>query len=120
MDLSITMNVPGGSTLVFGSRISIDDNCSKPQDSLMKILVDQAILANTQEALDNLIEKVDNFSNSDSIQTWKQFESHSGMVTLPESDSKTADIRVHHPEVPLTGAQQGLVLSTTPEGNIVH
>jgi len=50
------------STFIFGSWICTTDDCGKLQGRLMKISADQATPANPQGALEDLIEKIDDFS----------------------------------------------------------
>jgi len=49
-------------TFIFGSWICMTDDCCKLQGRLMEISVDQATPANPQGALEDLIEKIDDFS----------------------------------------------------------
>jgi len=88
------------STFIFGSWICTADDCSKLQGRLMEISADQATPANPQGALEDLIEKIDDFSIFGPTRTQKllkQFESHADTVTLSESDSKLSGVCANHP-----------------------
>jgi hypothetical protein len=59
----------------------------------MEISADQDLPSNRQDALEDLVEKIDDFSISDPTQTHnqlKQLESYSDTVTLSKSTSKTS------------------------------
>lgn len=108
----------------------------------MEAPTDQALPVNPQEMLEDLTEKITNFSISNSIQSQRQLqqhESHLDTSTLSESDSLLPiqlhfglrnstsvyqelilKMNCHNHQIPLVGAQQGLVFTATPEGNIVH
>jgi hypothetical protein len=107
MDLNITVNILVGSTLLFDSQILVNDDHSKPQDSLTKISPNHIDSTKSQETPDNLIEEIGDFLSLDPTQTRKQtrqIKTHSDAVTLSKSPSKTGHIRTHYLEIPLTGA----------------
>jgi hypothetical protein len=135
-------------TFIFGSWICKADNNGKLQSRLMKIPTLQAPLAISMTALDQLAKKFSHLSISNPIRTWeasKNQDSHLDTSKLSELEipsevqaeepsrfplglKNTASIYQYtinylmqsEQEIPLTGAQNGLVLSITPEGGIIH
>lgn len=119
----------------------------------MEISADQSAPMIHQDTIEDLVEKIDDFSIFDPTQTPnqpKEVESNLDRPRLSERASKTSGIHAHplvlfalglrgtsdqesiskfmpsaaitkaDQEIPLIGAQQGLVLTATSEGNIVH
>ena len=137
-----------GTTFIFGSWIcKVDDN-DKLQSRVMEIPAPQAPLAVSTTTLDQLAEKFSHLSISDLTRTWeagKNQDSHSDTSKLSGLEIPS-EVKVEKPsrfplglkntasiypdpisyfmqseqEIPLSGAQKGLVLSITPKGGIVH
>ena len=71
-----------GSEFVFGSWVRMADDEGKLQAHLMKIEADQAPLAQSEDALDDLVEKIQDFSIFDSTTICSdEFKSYSDSVT---------------------------------------
>jgi len=100
----------------------------------MKIQDDQALPVQSEDALEDLAKKIHDFSIFDSTKICSdEFKSYSDSVTgvlprLPYELHNSASIyqesgsgmSPHGQQIPLGGAQQGLVFTSTSEGNIVH
>jgi hypothetical protein len=137
-----------GSTFVFGSWICITDDSGKLQNRLMEILMAQDTSAAPTATLDQLAEKFSQLSISNPTQISKvlrliNFDSDTPSASnsefhlgsLPEVPSpfpqglrnvasnyqeSLQDLVNPAQEIPLTGAQKGLMLSVTPQGYIIH
>jgi hypothetical protein len=135
-------------TFIFGSWIYKADDNGNLQSHLMKIPTLQAPPAVSTITLDQLAEKFSHLFIFYPIRTWEASnnqDSHSDMSKLSELEIPSevqAEKPSHFPlglkntasiyqdtisylmqseqEIPLTGAQKGLVLSIAPEGGIVH
>jgi hypothetical protein len=82
MDLDININFSLVFEFVFGSWVCIADEKAKLQGHLMEIQANQALPAQSEDALDDLVEKIQDFSIFDSTMIrFDEFESYSDLVT---------------------------------------
>jgi hypothetical protein len=134
-----------GTTFIFGSWICEADDNGKFQSRLMEISKPQASPDISTTMLDQLAEKFSHLSVSDSTRTREVIINQDSYLDasrleipsevqdedlfrfpleLKNSTSIYQDtisyIMQSEQEIPLMGAQKGLVLSITPEGGIVH
>jgi hypothetical protein len=142
------MIFPAGSTFIFGSWFYVADDDGRLQSQLMEILPPQHTLAAPANMMDQLVENFSQLLISDSIQisevpnefdsssvTPEEINQESNLGSTPEvpnpyplgpcnatfvyQDLLQGQVNLTQ-EIPLTGAQRGLVLSITPQGFIVH
>ena len=137
-----------GVTFIFGSWICKADDNGKLQSCLIEISAPEVSPDVLMTTLDQLAEKFSHLSISDPAQTQEvniNHDSRSDMSPLSRLEIPSKILLkdpVHFPlglknsasiyqdmisylmqseqEIPLTGAQRGLVLSITPKGVIVH
>jgi hypothetical protein len=142
------MIFPTGSTFVFGSWIYVADNDGRLQSQHTEILPPQHSLTAPAIMMDQLVENFSRLSISNSIQISEVSRNFDSGTAMPEEINpeshlgSTPEVTGPYPlglcnttfiyqellqgrvnpaqEIPLTGAQKGLVLSVTPQGFIVH
>jgi hypothetical protein len=74
MDLDIAMTFPAGSIFTFGSWVCTTDDYSKLQNHLVEITADRTTPTTRQNALEDLVKKIGEFSILDPTPTQNQLK----------------------------------------------